>query len=190
VFDNQVPESWRADLFSLIRGCVELDWLLLTKRPQNIRKMLPRDWGEGYPNVWIGMTAENQKHYDQRWQALQKIPARVRFVSYEPAIGPVRLPSLGPHPDWLISGGESGGGARHLNPQWVRDIINDCRRVGIAPFHKQWGTYRNNPLVAEQGMTVADAQRIDEFGKGGRLLDGELIREFPTSSFSVGRRAA
>jgi protein gp37 len=157
VFDNQVPSSWRDELFALIRLCDEMDWLLLTKRPQNISKMLPSDWGDGYPNVWLGMTAEDQERFDQRWKHLQKIPASIKFISYEPAIGPIRLPTHGPFPDWLISGGESGGGARPVKPQWVRDVIADCRQQGVAPFHKQWGSYQNNPLVVEHGMSTKQA---------------------------------
>jgi protein gp37 len=179
VFDNQVDSTWREDLFALIRECRRLDWLLLTKRPQNIRKMLPADWGDGYRNVWLGVTAENQEWFDRRWRHLQNIPAPIKFISYEPALGPLRLPKHGPYPDWLISGGESGGGARPLNPQWVRDIIADCGRKGVAPFHKQWGTYAGNPLVLEDGMSIADAKTIDKFGKGGELVDGKLIRDFP-----------
>jgi protein gp37 len=179
VFDNQVDPTWREDLFALIRKCKRLDWLLLTKRPQNIIKMLPVDWGSGYPNVWLGVTAEDQAHFDQRWRILQNVPARIKFISYEPALGPLRLPKKGPLPDWLISGGESGGGARPLDPQWIRDIIEDCYRGGVAPFHKQWGTYPNNPLVLEDGESIADAKATDKFGKGGGLLDGLLVREFP-----------
>jgi hypothetical protein len=96
-------------------------------------------------------------------------------------LGPLRLPKHGAVPDWLISGGESGGGARQINPQWVRDIIADCRRKGVAPFHKQWGTYSSNPLVVERGMTIVEAKALDKFGKGGGLVDGMLVREFPTS---------
>ena len=70
VFDNQVPKEWRVDLFALIRECRRLDWLMLTKRPQNIVKMLPKDWGGGYRNVWLGVTAEDQMHFDQRWRYL------------------------------------------------------------------------------------------------------------------------
>jgi len=181
VFDNQVNAQWRLDLFSLIHATPALDWLLLTKRPQNIRKMLPNDWGEsGRPNVWLGTTAEDQDRYDLRWPLLSKIPAAVRFVSYEPAIGPVRLLD-GVQPDWLISGGESGHGARPMNPQWARDVIADCLTKGVAPFHKQWGTYRNNPMVAEGGMTAKDAESKDANGKGGGLLDGQLYREFPNN---------
>lgn len=190
VFDNQVPSSWRKHLFALIRECGRLDWLLLTKRPQNISKMLPSDWGNGYPNVWLGMTAEDQPHFDQRWKHLQKIPAVIKFISYEPAIGPLRLPTHGSHPDWLISGGESGGGARPVKRRWIRDVIADCRDHDVAVFHKQWGTYQNNPLVVKRGMTIAEAKNVDPFGKGGGLVDGELIREFPVAQNSANRDAA
>jgi protein gp37 len=190
VFDNKAPSAWRKDLFELIRECDQLDWLLLTKRPQNIAKMLPSDWSDGYPSVWVGMTAEDQLHFDQRWNHLQKIPALIKFVSYEPALGPLRLPAHGPHPDWLISGAESGGGARPVKVQWVRDVIADCRDHGVAVFHKQWGTYPNNPLVAKQGMTIAEAKALDHFGKGGGLVDGELVREFPARRNSTNRDAA
>jgi protein gp37 len=84
MFDNQVPKEWRVDLFALIRECRRLDWLLLTKRPQNILKMLPSDWGDGYRNVWLGVTAENQTYFDQRWKHLRNIPAVIKFISYEP----------------------------------------------------------------------------------------------------------
>ena len=190
VFDNQAEASWRRDLFALIRKCRRLDWLLLTKRPQNILKMLPGDWGDGYRNVWLGVTAENQTYFDKRWKHLQNIPAFIKFISYEPALGPLRLPKHGPLPDWLISGGESGGGARPLNPQWVRDIIADCQNRDVAPFHKQWGTYSSNPLVVEQGMSIAEAKSADPFGKGGGLVDGKTVREFPETRKSLSRHAA
>jgi protein gp37 len=190
VFDNQGPASWRKDLFDLIRKCDQLDWLMLTKRPQNAGKMLPSDWGDGYPNVWLGMTAEDQLHFDQRWNHLQKIPAAIKFVSYEPALGALRLPAHGPHPDWLISGGESGGGARPVKVQWVRDVIADCREHDVAVFHKQWGAYRNNPLVVNKGMSIKGAKVLDNFGKGGGLIDGELVREFTVPRNTGNRKAA
>jgi protein gp37 len=183
VFDNQVPEGWRADLFALVRATPGLDWLMLTKRPQNIAKMLPPDWSGGYPNVWLGMTAENQEEYDRRWPKLAAVPATIRFVSYEPAIGPLRLHDCGTGtlPDWIILGGESGGRARPMDPAWARDAIADCRRLGVAPFFKQWGTYANNPLVRERGMSVAEAKAVDAAGKGGGMVDGGVVREFPSA---------
>jgi protein gp37 len=126
VFDNRVPPEWREDLFALIRECKRLDWLMLTKRPQNIRRMLPADWGDGYRNVWLGVTAENQRYFDHRWRILQNIPAVIEFIFYEPAFGHLHLPKHGPLPNWLISGGESGPKARPINPNWVHNIIAYC----------------------------------------------------------------
>lgn len=186
VFDNKAEQSWRSDLFALIRSTPRLDWQLLTKRPQNIGKMLPADWGDrGYPNVWLGFTAEDQVRFEQRKRFLAEIPAPVWFVSYEPAIGPLRIAESDPKPDWLISGGESGHGARPMSPQWARDIREDCQRDGIAYFHKQWGSYDNNPLVAELGLAAVDVKAADPHGKGGGLLDGDLHRAFPASAFPV-----
>lgn len=185
VFDNQADPMWREELFALIRKTPSLDWQLLTKRPQNIRKMLPSDWGpSGYHNVWLGFTAEDQTRFGQRKRFIADIPAVVWFVSYEPAIGPLRISASDPKPGWLISGGESGHGARPMNSQWARDIIADCKNFGIAAFHKQWGSYANNPLVQEDGMSVAEVKDLDGFGKGGGLLDGCLIREFPRNLYT------
>jgi protein gp37 len=190
VFDNQAASLDRKDLFALIRKCDELNWLLLTKRPQNIVKMLPSDWGNGYPNVWLGITAEDQSHFNQRWKYLQKNPAVIKFISYEPALGPLRLPTEVPLPDWVISGGESGGKARLTKRRWVRDIIEDCRKHGIAVFHKQWGVYQHNPLVVNKGVTVKKAKQLDPLEKGGCLIDGKIIREFPAPQNLSNRDAA
>jgi protein gp37 len=160
----------------------------LTKRPQNIRKMLPSDWGDGYANVWLGTTTEDASAYKQRVSFLLKVPAAIHFVSYEPAIGPLgKLDIDGRSPDWVIIGGESGVRLdliRPTDPQWARDAIAECRRVGAAPFLKQWGTYKNNPFVVEDGVTEQQAVKIDppENGKGGGKLDGRLWRKFPNST--------
>jgi len=191
VFDNQIDPQWRADLFNLIRACDQLDWQLLTKRPQNIRKMLPSDWGDGYPNVWLGTTAEDAQAYRQRGTHLLKVPSAIHFVSYEPAIGPLGpLDIDGRHPDWVIIGGESGVRSdliRLTDPQWARDAIAECVRVGAVPFLKQWGTYKNNPCVVEQGFTEQQAKKIDPpaNGKGGGKLDDRLWREFPTNALQL-----
>jgi hypothetical protein len=77
-----------------------------------------------------------------------------------------------------------------MDPRWARNVIADCRRAGVAPFHKQWGAYRNNPLVAEQGMSTKEAERLDKYGKGGGLIDGKLVREFPNRRDVSHRHAA
>ena len=143
IFDNRAPNGSRDDLFRLIRATPELDWLLLTKRPQNIARMLPADWGNGYPNVWLGITAENEEFYRMRWPILSRIPAVVRFVSYEPAIAPLGAVDIGKAdclPDWIICGGESGPDARRMKPAWVRAVRDECADLDIAFFMKQIGS--------------------------------------------------
>jgi protein gp37 len=134
VFDNQAPPTWRADLIHLIVETPELDWLLLTKRPENIYKML----GQYIPrNVWLGTTCEDQAAYDRRWPILREIAASVRFISYEPAIGPLRLHVGAVQPDWMICGGESGTGYRPMPWAWAADISGDCALFSVPFFMKQ-----------------------------------------------------
>lgn len=165
-FDNQVPEEWRSDLFDLIRVCTALDWQMLTKRPQNIAKMLPPDWATGWPHVWLGTTVESQVEADRRIPHLLAVPAAVRFLSCEPLLGPVDLtdvtdrtvcaPDIGEHHfsalpdkddepgenyvDWVIIGGESGPGARSMPRAWADDLVGQCRAAGVATFVKQVGS--------------------------------------------------
>ena len=137
VFDNKVPSEWRDDLWALIRATPYLDWQLLTKRPQNIAKMLPKDWGNGYPNVWLGVTAENQDEYWRRRKPLFNVPAVVHFISYEPALGPLSIQGYGV-PHWVICGGESAKGVhRPMDLKWARDLRDECSKFEIAFFMKQ-----------------------------------------------------
>lgn len=89
VFDNAVDPAWRVELFDLIRDTPELDWLLLTKRIGNAAAMLPDDWGDGWPHVWLGATVVNQVEADRDIPKLLNTPAAVRFISAEPLLGPV-----------------------------------------------------------------------------------------------------
>jgi protein gp37 len=147
-FDNKVPASWRADLWSLIRSTRALDWFLLTKRPQNIGHMLPPDWGEGWRQVWLGATTENQEEVLRRIPLLVAIPAAFRFLSVEPMLGPVDVgPWLGVGPPsghppirWIIVGGESGSGARPMRPDWIRDLRDQVHAGGAGLFVKQIGS--------------------------------------------------
>jgi len=136
--DNQVPSEWRFDLCLLIERTPQLDWLLLTKRPENFRKLAPWAWVKiGCPNnVWFGVTAEDQRNFDHRWPIACTVNARVRFISYEPALGPLRLPP-GELPDWIICGGESGPGARLMRAIWARRLLDQCHKLGVAFFLKQ-----------------------------------------------------
>lgn len=152
VFDNQVPEQWRHDLWSLIARTPNLDWLLLTKRPQNIAKMLPtmdsrspgyQPWNHlwPWPHVWLGTTAENQEEADRRIPLLLEAPAAVRFLSCEPLLAAVDIarwlrPRSRPNKD--------GYGGDHA-PGWTTDrrtidwvIVGGESGPGSRPCDVQW----------------------------------------------------
>jgi protein gp37 len=139
VFDNHtsVDPAWREELFAMVKATEFLDWQILTKRPQNLGRMLPTDWGDAreYMNVWLGTTTENQQAADRRIPHLIKTPARIHFLSVEPMLGPVE-PDLSKI-DWVICGGESGGGKRPMNLDWARALRDQCATEGVAFFMKQ-----------------------------------------------------
>jgi protein gp37 len=136
VFDNQADANWRRDLFLLIHETPELDWLLLTKRPENLHRMFPT--GE-WPNVWLGTTCEDQERADRRIPLLleQKRVGR-HFLSCEPLISeitfePEHLLGL----DWIVVGGETGRGARMMQSWWAEHIKAQCEAAGVWFFMKQ-----------------------------------------------------
>lgn len=137
--DNQAPAEWRKDLAELIALTPHLDWLLLTKRIQNYKRLAPWNALHTPPNVWLGITCGSQPEYDRDWEILADVPAAVHFISYEPALGPLvpRLSTTGWRPDWIICGGESGPGARMMDVQWARDLRKDCEATNIKFFMKQ-----------------------------------------------------
>lgn len=187
--DYLIP--WRHDLFELIENTPNLDWLLLTKRPENVARMMDH-YTEGFPeNVWMGTSVENQKWADIRIPELIKIPAAVRFLSMEPLLGPVNIfDSLklaegrddvqeaierywdrnNPyHLHWVIVGGESGPNARPMFPEWVFDLRAQCQGAGIPFFFKQTG----NVLARALNLEDKKGGRFDE------LPDIMALREFP-----------
>lgn len=225
--DDEVPIEWLAEMLALIHATPNLDWLLLTKRPENFQprleavldSILERNGGEptseadfidGWinkqdtipANVWIGTTVEDQVRADQRIPAIMQIPAKVRFLSCEPLLGPLDVsypdsffpngpgycctgrdcgcmgrpidPPMIYGIDWVICGGESGPGARPFDIAWARSLRDQCQSVGgVAFFMKQLGS---NPVDADSAVPKTDK-------KGGDFesLPADLrIREFPT----------
>lgn len=145
----------RKQMLELIEDTPNLDWLLLTKRPENVCGLVFDRWGKAdWPsNLWIGASAENQETADERIPELLKIPARIRFLSCEPLLGPVDLvravnkldwldpASLKPGGiDWVICGGESGSGARPMQADWVCSIRDQCKAANVPIFIKQMGS--------------------------------------------------
>jgi protein gp37 len=153
VFEKRTDlDSSRERLWELIEQTPNLDWLLLTKRPQYIQKMAP--WGDTWPhNVWVGTTVESQACARQRLKHLLKIPATVRFLSCEPLLEKldlIDLAELEPFPiDWIIAGGESGPHSRAMEPGWVEALRVQSEELGAAFHFKQWGHWSpvENPTM-------------------------------------------
>jgi len=193
VFDNQWEEQWRTDLWALIKTTPNLDWLLLTKRPQNIKKMLPTDWGSGWPNVWLGVTIENQEEANRRLPHFMGINAAVKFLSCEPLLGPLDLeypdeinpkqyccsgasnecgcygqptsPPLLYDINWVIAGGESGPNFRAGNIDWFRSLRDQCVVWSVPFLFKQY-----------EGPSTAAIKKL------GRELDGVVWDQYPNMS--------
>ena len=142
------------------KQCKHLHFQMLTKRPENIAENLPKDWWDytnGYENVWLGTTVENQAAAYRFDDILAEIPTASRWASYEPAIGPVELKRMDKL-DWIIVGGESGSNRRPFDHQWARDIHAACKEHGVPFFYKQDSAYRSS---------------------SNPYLDGKVYKEFP-----------
>ena len=191
----------RLRLWALIEATPHLDWLLLTKRPQNVMGMIPDSWRAEMPrNVWMGCTVENQEAAEERILALLEFPSKVRFISQEPQVGAIdwarieilmsyRYPegaylnALTGHMshndrftprlvDWIIVGGESGHNARPFDVAWARKTVEQCKAAGVPVFVKQLGA---NPWLDGRPYAI-------ESKKGGEMseLPEDLrLREVP-----------
>lgn len=160
--DKNAPDGARERLFELIKATPWLDWQLLTKRASLIEKCLPEDWGEGYKNVWLGVTVEDRQHGFRRIKHLSKIPATVRFLSIEPLLENLtHITSLeAMHKiHWGIVGGESGPGYREMRKLWAKHAMLALDYFDIPQWFKQWGGNSKD--------------------KGGDIIFGRTIKNWP-----------
>lgn len=167
LFHEKVETTWLLAIFAVMERCPQHTFQILTKRADRMRTFIQRNPGsweyttrapkpKGLPNVWLGVSVENQHFADVRIPLLLDTPASVRFISAEPLLGPVNLTHLlspkhpdipihalkcvvPPHLDWVICGGESGPGARAMHPDWARSLRDQCQSAGVPFFFKQWG---------------------------------------------------
>lgn len=155
LFHPRVPLDFIARVFEVMNGCPHHTFQLLTKRPEIAAKCAGGlEWSD---NIWMGTSVENMM-VTHRIRDLQRIPARIRFLSCEPLLGPLpRLALRGIH--WVIVGGESGPGARPMEQDWVLQIRNRCVTQNVPFFFKQWGGVNKK--------------------KTGRVLEGETWDEMP-----------
>ncbi|WP_234734521.1 DUF5131 family protein [Tellurirhabdus bombi] len=202
-FFHKQADPYRAEAWEIIRKCPNLIFQILTKRPERIQQCLPEDWGEGWPNVWIGTTVENQDTV-HRIATLTQIPAVVRFVSFEPLLGPVsiddalwlysqtsnqRMPRIGwdfwdkkGHSgiDWAILGGESGNNEgkylfRPMQMKWLEDLIRELTQESTAVFVKQLGTH----LSKELGLKDRHGGDMEEFPENLRIRQLPIFEPQP-----------
>jgi protein gp37 len=172
LFHREVPEAFIRRVFDVMARAPQHQFQILTKRPGRMASVVGRIQPNPLPNAWLGTSIETQKWARVRIPQLLRTPAAVRFLSCEPLLGPLDLstyltdiddelppiPGL-PRVDWVIVGGESGPGARPMQPEWARSLRDQCVAAGVPFFFKQWG-----------GRTPK---------AGGRLLDGGTWDEFP-----------
>jgi protein gp37 len=201
LFHDDVPDEFILSVFHTMAITPKHTYQILTKRPERMLSLLSgwRDSGltlrEGcrsvLPNVWLGVSVENQATADERIPLLLQTPAAVRFVSCEPLLGPVRLDkitddelgakwdalSAGLH--WVIVGGESGPRARPMHPDWARSLRDQCASAGVPFFFKQWGEWAPNmqdiddyPDPLEHGATLWPDGRVFWAPELGTALDG------------------
>ena len=177
VFDSEVPQFWRDDLWALIEKCSHLDWQLLTKRLNvmgldELLGMVPELWRHQFPpNVWIGHSICTQAEADAVIPELLKINAPVRFVSLEPLLERVSIAHASGL-EWAIIGGESGTKAREFQAEWGTQLLSECRALGIKPFMKQ---------VGDRPVGAGDIHAK----KGGDMSEWHpslAVREFPLSA--------
>jgi len=162
LFHEGVGLAFTKKVFEVMNKCPQHTFQILTKRPQVAANLAPfLTWT---PNIWMGTSVEDDRVL-HRIGSLRTIPAKVRFLSIEPLIGPLpRLPLVGIH--WVIVGGESGPGAREMKVEWVRQLRDRCLQRGVPFFFKQWGGINKK--------------------KTGRLLDGRNWDDMPPSESEGG----
>jgi protein gp37 len=155
LFHPGVPDEFILKVFETMNRATQHIFQVLTKRPERVVTLADRlNWT---PNIWMGTSVESMKVVE-RVDHLRKVPARIRFLSCEPLLGPLELNLEGIH--WVIVGGESGPGARPLDGQWVREIRDQCIKENVAFFFKQWGGVQKH--------------------RTGRMLDGRTWDEMPS----------
>jgi protein gp37 len=211
LFHENTPDEWIDQVHYIMAKCPQHLFILLTKRAKRMaeyysveRCLYETNCGDyrpkaswPLPNVWVGVTAENQAAADERIPHLLRTPAAVRFVSCEPMVGAVKLVDvdedgecyadyLSEDPasrlDWIICGGESGPEARAMNPEWARSLRDQCQAASVPFFFKQWGAgipKGSDPRSCRQKWPFHNAGFNPRERNGGDILDGRQWHEFP-----------
>jgi protein gp37 len=167
-FFHPSSDPWRFDALLNIAANPQHRFLILTKRPGRIKECMPdKNWG-AWNRIWMGVTCENQKAADERIPLLLPIPVRVHFVSVEPMLERIDFHGNLENVSWVICGGESGPGCRPMNPDWAREVRDQCKEAGVAFFMKQLGGHPNKRNTFED---IPEDLRIREFPRWSGRID-------------------
>ena len=179
LFHESLSDADINRVFDVMRRCPRHTFQILTKRAEHMRDYLENldDGTDWWPlsNIHIGVSVENEDAATERIPALLETPAAVRWISYEPALGPVNWERWLPEIDWLVCGGESGPGSRPMQLGWARAARDACKAAGVAFFFKQWGNWIPD---GNGGMKKVGKK------KAGNVLDGKKHENFPTDKGS------
>lgn len=178
----------RVKLWELIESTPSLIWLLLTKRPHLVKRIVP--WTSEWPcNVWIGTTVEDQKWTEKRLPSLLDLPTENRFLSCEPLLGELHIEKWLDSCDigWVIAGGESGTHARPTDPDWFYRLRDQCIEFSTPFFFKQWGNWA--PInsagrpIPKRTLTNGFSATLGRYPRktSGRTLQGRVWNEFPAN---------
>jgi protein gp37 len=167
LFHKNVPDDFIARVFDVMLEAKQHVFQLLTKRSERMMEWTRKTFGKTSlpPHIWLGVSVENQD-YVWRIEHLQETPAKVLFLSVEPLLGPVDLSQHLTGIHWVIVGGESGPGARPMDPEWARAVRRECQARKVAFFFKQWGAFN------------AHGERVGK-KSAGRVLDGKIWSAMP-----------
>ncbi|MFN3261678.1 MAG: DUF5131 family protein [Pikeienuella sp.] len=234
LFHEAIPDDWIDRVFAVMALAPQHTFQVLTKRPERMRDYLTRHdvglrWAdatdklpgagvrviwpetvvrwtkEGLPNVWLGVSVEDQAAADSRIPPLLATPAAKRFISAEPLLGPINLgaiegewdalddgadESVAPEPilDWVIAGGESGPGARPMHPDWPRSLRDQCAAAGVPFFFKQWGEWAPQGMSSERWIVRADGSHESSTTPNG--VGRHAMRDGGCFVYRVGKKAA
>jgi protein gp37 len=175
LFHDAVPDEFIINVAQVMKRANWHVYQVLTKREKRLERMLAGPLSEfaSEPNIWWGVSVENQKHGLPRLQALQRTLATVRFLSIEPLLedlGKFDISGI----DWVIVGGESGPGARPMRPEWVRSIRDQCKSAGVPFFFKQWGGVRKHLAGRELDRRIHNS--FPEAYQNTRARKGTIVR--------------
>jgi protein gp37 len=181
-FFHREADHWRADAWQIIRDCANVNFMLLTKRPERIEECLPSDWdsGKNYPGAWLGTTCGVRSSYS-RVDALRSIPCSLRFLSVEPlmeSVADIDLTGIG----WVAVGGMSGPlhKKHRMEMEWAAEVHDVCREQDVPFLFKQ-----SSNIHTERGINGLSLYLAERDGRDVDPVTVPLIREYPATSLPL-----